>query len=322
MPKVSVIMNCRNGEGYVRGAIESVYAQTFTDWEIIFWDNASTDRTAEIARSFDGKLRYFRSPEPTHLGAARNRAMAQAEGEWIGFLDHDDLCLPNRFARQIEAVTGKDYALCYAGIREIDENGRFVRDNLPLHSSGDIFGRLLANCEANLQTTIINADYLKRFKIEMASSFMLLEDQDLFLRLAAKGPVCVIPEILCVWRLLPSSLTVTARDRFAIERFHTLAELRRDNPGIEKRYPEAFREAEARGFYYQAGYEMQTGKFSQARATLKRIRFVRPVYFFLYLVSLWPALWHFVHGRTVKARLTNLLLRRRPKVRRSSLSET
>lgn len=311
MPKVSVIMNCFNGERYVKEAIESVYAQTFTDWEIIFWDNASTDRTAEIAQSYDGRLRYFRSPQTTPLGTARNRAMANAEGEWIGFLDHDDFCLPHRFARQIAAVDGKDFALCYAGIREIDAEGRFVRDVLPRHRSGNIFGELLANCEAYLQSTIVNSGYLKRFKIATADSYMLFEDVNLFLKLAAKGPVCVVPEVLSVWRLLPTSLTAAKRERFPTEYCHLLEELRQQNPGIDRLYAGAFREADARGRYYQARHEMETGQFPRARATLREILRVRPVYLALYLMSFWPALWHVVHGRILKARLTNLFLRRR-----------
>ena len=54
-PLVSVVMNCYNGQRYLRDAIDSVYAQTYRNWEIIFWDNASTDRTAEIAHSYDDK---------------------------------------------------------------------------------------------------------------------------------------------------------------------------------------------------------------------------------------------------------------------------
>ena len=104
MPKVSVIMNCYNGGAFVRQAIESVYAQSYTDWEIVFWDNCSTDDTADIAQSFDSKLRYFRGEYMVPLGAARNLALAKAEGDWIGFLDHDDLILPHRFARQMAAI--------------------------------------------------------------------------------------------------------------------------------------------------------------------------------------------------------------------------
>jgi len=93
-PRVSVIMNCLNGEKYLREAIESAYAQTYKNWEIIFWDNASTDKSAEIAKSFDEKIRYFRSDENYCVGKVRNLALAQAKGEFIAFLDCDDTWLP------------------------------------------------------------------------------------------------------------------------------------------------------------------------------------------------------------------------------------
>ncbi len=71
MPKVSIIMNCYNGEKYLREAIDSVYAQTFEDWEIIFWDNASTDRTPSIATTYGQKLKYFKSTSLLTLSSSR-----------------------------------------------------------------------------------------------------------------------------------------------------------------------------------------------------------------------------------------------------------
>lgn len=310
MPKVSVIMNCYNGAEFVRGAIESVYAQTYKDWEIIFWDNCSTDASPEIAKSFDSRLRYFRSQTNTPLGTARNMAMAQAQGEWVAFLDHDDLCLPWRFEHQIAAVEGKDYALCYAGMQEMDDKGRLVREVLPQHTSGNIFGELLSNCDAFLQTTMVNRDYMQRNGIETAPFYMLFEDVNLFLKLAAKGPVCVLPEVVSVWRLLPTSLSETKKDRFAMEYFHLLEDLRQTNPGIELRYPDAFRQAEARGHYYQARRDMEIGKTDEARATMRRVAGVRKVYGVLYFLSFWPWLWSLAHNRTLKAKLTNLFLGR------------
>ncbi|HEY2399610.1 MAG TPA: glycosyltransferase family 2 protein, partial [Steroidobacteraceae bacterium] len=110
MPEVTVIMNCYNGERYLREAIDSVFAQTFADWEIIFWDNASTDGSADIARSYtDPRMRYFRGERNVPLGEARKLALAQARGEWIGFLDTDDLWYPQKLARQIGALQGNDH---------------------------------------------------------------------------------------------------------------------------------------------------------------------------------------------------------------------
>ena len=60
-PLVSIVINCYNGEEFLKSAIDSIYSQTYTNWEIIFWDNCSTDRSSEIALSYDKRLRYFKS---------------------------------------------------------------------------------------------------------------------------------------------------------------------------------------------------------------------------------------------------------------------
>ena len=140
---------------------------------------------------------------------------------------------------------------------------------------------------------------------------MLFEDVSLFLKLAARGAVCVVPEILCVWRLHEGSLSATKRERFPLEYSHLLDELRAENPGIEIRYSTAFRHADTRARYYQARLDMEMGKPAKARAIMAGITNVRPVYLALYLLSFMPPLWALVHGRTFKARLTNLFLRRR-----------
>ena len=94
-------MNCYNGEMYLREAIDSVYAQTYQNWEIIFWDNASTDATQGIARSYNEKLKYFRSKETTILGKARVEATKQVNGDYIAFLDADDVWLENKLEKQV-----------------------------------------------------------------------------------------------------------------------------------------------------------------------------------------------------------------------------
>ena len=86
-PLVSVIMNCLNCEQYLRDAIDSVYAQTYDNWEIIFWDNGSCDKSGEIAKSYDSKLKYFKTEETSILGTARVLAVEQANGEYFAFLD-------------------------------------------------------------------------------------------------------------------------------------------------------------------------------------------------------------------------------------------
>ncbi|MEB3828453.1 glycosyltransferase family 2 protein, partial [Phormidium sp. CCY1219] len=100
-PLVSVIMNCYNGEKYLKEAIDSVYAQTYPNWEIIFVDNASVDQTAAIANSYDNRLKYFRNPLTVKLGESRNIACEHAKGEFLAFLDCDDIWMPDKLELQI-----------------------------------------------------------------------------------------------------------------------------------------------------------------------------------------------------------------------------
>ena len=101
---VSIIINCHNGEKYLRNAIDSVFSQTYGSWEIIFWDNWSSDNSAEIARSYGSVVKYFRSESFTSLYAARNYAIAKACGDYIAFLDCDDVWLCNKLEVQVAEV--------------------------------------------------------------------------------------------------------------------------------------------------------------------------------------------------------------------------
>lgn len=104
-PLVSVIINCYNGEKYLREAIDSVLAQTYKNWEIVFWDNQSTDSTREIVESYsDPRIHYFYAPNHTPLGEARNLAVEKTNGEYINFLDADDVWMPEKLEKQIALV--------------------------------------------------------------------------------------------------------------------------------------------------------------------------------------------------------------------------
>ena len=103
-PTVSVLMNCLNGARWLREALDSVVAQIFTDWEVIFWDECSNDQSAEIATSYRNRLRYFLGSGGQPLGASRNLALAKARGRYLAMLDCDDLWYPSKLARQVAVM--------------------------------------------------------------------------------------------------------------------------------------------------------------------------------------------------------------------------
>ena len=90
--KISVIINCLNGQEFLNEAIESVLNQTYTNWEIVFLDNCSTDKSIEIVKNFNNdKIKIFKSDKYLVCGEARNLAISKATGEYIAFLDCDDI---------------------------------------------------------------------------------------------------------------------------------------------------------------------------------------------------------------------------------------
>ena len=83
-PLVSIIMNCYNGESFLHESIKSVLSQTYENWELIFWDNRSNDKSAEIFKSYnDKRFKYYYTSKHTLLSEARNEAIKRASGEFI-----------------------------------------------------------------------------------------------------------------------------------------------------------------------------------------------------------------------------------------------
>ena len=154
-PLITVLMNCYNGEEYLQEAVESVLAQTYKNWEILFWDNQSTDRSADIILSYsDKRIRYFYAPTHEILGDARREATNNAEGTWIGILDSDDIWLPNKLQDQVAVISKENQrddllGLVYGKVIGIDKNSNetseighqdFLGQNLP---EGTILSDLL-----------------------------------------------------------------------------------------------------------------------------------------------------------------------------------
>ncbi len=134
-PRVSIGLPVYNGEKYLREAIDSILAQTYTDFELIISDNASTDRTPEISISYankDPRIRYFRNE--INQGAAWNfnRVFELSVGEYFKWAAHDDLLDPEFLLKCVEILDqDPSVVLCYSKVRKIDENGKFSENYDP-----------------------------------------------------------------------------------------------------------------------------------------------------------------------------------------------
>ena len=118
---VSIIVNCFNGEKFLAEALESVINQTYQNWEIIFWDNASTDNSSHIAKSYDRRLKYFKSNINTSIGEARYSAITKAKGNYICFLDCDDVFVETKLEIQIKQMHETNFLMSYGSSLIINE---------------------------------------------------------------------------------------------------------------------------------------------------------------------------------------------------------
>ena len=122
---VSIIMPSWNTGKYISESIQSVLAQTYTNWELIIVDDCSTDNTDEVIANFcDKRIRYLKNTQNSGAALTRNRALREANGEWIAFLDSDDIWLPEKLEKQIEFMKRNNYVFSYHDFEKIDVAGR------------------------------------------------------------------------------------------------------------------------------------------------------------------------------------------------------
>jgi glycosyltransferase involved in cell wall biosynthesis len=240
-PLVSIIINCYNGEQYLREAIDSIYSQSYIHWEIIFWDNSSTDNSSKIAKSYDSKLRYFRGADTIPLGDARNKALEHCMGEYIAFLDTDDLWFPFKLEFQVAIMKQNPSAVaCYSdGYDLYDETKsgkKFSSYPNITHYEGKIFEKLIINNFINWQTVLINTNKARK-ELFFDENLTYSEDHEILLRLSLKGTFKYLPKPLIYYRYHSNNMS---NDRSLIIQeseyiFHKFEDLLGSNKHIIKK---------------------------------------------------------------------------------------
>ena len=200
-PLVSIIINCFNGEKYLSQAIESILDQTYKNWEIIFWDNKSTDRSSEIFKSYnDERFRYFNDNEHTPLYKARNLAIINCEGEFISFLDSDDWWVPEKLEKQMKLFNNDEIGLVYSNHYIYDEDTqkkKLAFNNLP---SGLVTNSLIKYYNVGIITVIVRKRILNNVSENFNNKYNIIGDFDCILRLSKFNKFGCIQEGLAYWR--------------------------------------------------------------------------------------------------------------------------
>lgn len=208
MPRVSVIVPCYNTGKYLRQALDSVLAQTYTDWEVIMIDDGSTDNSAQIAAEaraqFGSRLKYFYQPN-RGLSATRNTGFRHASGEFISFLDADDVYAPNRLQRGVEALDNNpDVGLIHSKVDRIDGNGTFL-EHPPTADVRYLSGRIARHIFTRKAHILCPSILFRKRCLERVGesdeTLTVNADRDICFRIALRYPVFYIDEVLASYRL-------------------------------------------------------------------------------------------------------------------------
>ncbi|PPS40645.1 glycosyltransferase [Chroococcidiopsis sp. TS-821] len=207
MPIISVIIPAFNAEKTIEETVKSVLNQTFSDFELIVINDGSTDRTLDIINNIkDARIKTFSYPNSGCVAASRNRGFTHAVGEFIAFLDADDLWKPEKLEAQLAALQANPQAaVAYSWVDRIDENNQFLAKGSRVNINGNVYAEILvSNFLDNGSNPLIRREAFQAVK-GFDETLLHAEDQDLYIKLAARYDFVVVPHPHILYRVSANS---------------------------------------------------------------------------------------------------------------------
>ena len=208
-PLVSILVNCYNGEKYLKEALDSVKDQTYNNWEIIFWDNKSIDNSLNIIRQYkDKRIKCFSSKNHMPLYHARNLALNESKGELIAFLDVDDYWLKDNLNEHVKIFRNNKIGFSNANFfYKNEKNKKKWQAYRGIKSSGYVLDNLLKNYNVALVTLVIRKSILLANNFSFNNKYNYYGDFDLVIKYASVTKLSRIDKCLAVYRIHENNLS-------------------------------------------------------------------------------------------------------------------
>jgi len=206
MPLISVVIPAYNAENTIKATVKSVLNQTFADFELIIINDGSKDSTLDIISGItDPRIKIISQPNAGPQ-KSRNRGVSEAKGEYLAFLDADDLWTPEKLESQLKALqTNPEAAVAYSWTNWIDETGQFLRRGAYISATGNVYEKLLlidfVESGSNPLVRREALDAIGQFDESLVGG----QDWDMWLRLAARYSFTVVPSPQILYRKYPNS---------------------------------------------------------------------------------------------------------------------
>lgn len=201
---VSIIMPNYNCEKFVEETVKSVINQTYTNWELLFVDDCSTDNSVAIVESFnDSRIRILKNEKNSGAAVSRNYALREAKGDYIAFLDSDDIWLPEKLEKQISFMEKNGYKFSYSKYEEIDETsqslGRVVSGPKKINKR-----KQFDYCWQGCLTVMYEKSTVGVVQIE---DIKKNNDYAIWLKVCKKADCYLLPEVLAKYRKRSGSIS-------------------------------------------------------------------------------------------------------------------
>ncbi|QWE27022.1 glycosyltransferase [Polynucleobacter sp. AP-Ainpum-60-G11] len=210
-PLVSIIINCFNGEKYLRDALDSVLNQSYRNWEIIFFDNCSTDQSEEIFKSYtDSRLKYYKANDHiSSLYEARNRAIDCANGEYFAFLDVDDWWESEKLFEQMYAFKDQSIGLVCSNFYIINEVTGRTKKRFKKNIDNEInINTLLKSYYVGLLTIVVSRRVYESLEKKFDPRFHIIGDFDFVLRVLEHSSIRCLNDPLAYYRIHGNNETI------------------------------------------------------------------------------------------------------------------
>lgn len=292
-PTVSINLCCYNSEKYLRETLQSIVNQTYKDWELVIINDGSKDSTESIISEYikQGYPIIYHYQENKGLGASRNEALKLSSGEYIAFIDHDDIWMPQKLENQTPLFKkNPKVGLVYCNtIFFIQSTGKervlYKNSNQPV---GMIFSKLLSHYFLSMETVVIRRECLNNLNEWFDERFNVIEEADLFIRISHDWAVDYVPELLAKWRIHSESSSWTKRGLFGKELKVMLEKYRSLFTDFDSKYRKQIEKVKAKIAYYEAMEEWMLGNRNNICKLIIPHIFIKPKLLALLILSVLP----------------------------------
>ncbi|MEA5516414.1 glycosyltransferase [Nodularia sp. UHCC 0506] len=222
LPTISVVIPAYNCENTIQSTIESVLTQTFKDFELIIINDGSQDATLDIiSQIHDPRIRVFSYPNAGG-NVSRNRGLHYAVGEFVSFLDADDIWTPEKLQLQLQALQNNtDAQVAYSWTDYINENGEIFVSGTHITANGDVYEKLLVH---NFLENGSNPLICREVLLELGGfdeSLQAAQDWDMWLRLAARCSFVAVPSVQILYRVSANSVStnLAKQEKYCLQVF-------------------------------------------------------------------------------------------------------